>query len=140
MRSAQVRLRSMPRVSIASAFRPDSHTAVAVITILAWHWLAVVERIDTAWMPVAACSLLAYHSVIALTATFPVGGVVPTATLLQWLRRTALGCGGTVAMWALVVLLDRRDAAGNGLLTALALAIVAGSAVALRSASLDEPG
>ena len=31
----------------------------------------------------------------------------------------------TVAMWALVPLLDRREAAGNGLLTSRALVIVA---------------
>ena len=127
-------------LSIASAFRPDSHTAAAVIAIIAWHWLAVVDRVDTVWLPVAACCLLGYHSVIALTATFPVGGVVPTATLMQWLRRTALGSGATVALWVVVVLLDRRDGPGNGLLTALALVVVAGGAVAVRSGSLGEPG
>ncbi len=125
-------------LSVASAFRPDSHTATAVIGIIAWHWLATVEQVDTVWLPIAACCLLAYHSVIALTATFPVGGVVPTTTLVQWLRRTAIGCGATVAMWALVVIVDRREAAGNGFLTAIALAIVAAGAVAVRSRSLGE--
>lgn len=125
-------------LAVASAFRPDSHTAAAVIGIVAWHWLAVVDRVDTVWLAVATCCLLAYHSLIALTATFPAGGVVPTPTLLHWLRRTALGGCVTVAMWAAVTLLDRREAAGNGLLTALALAVVVGGAVAIRSRSLDE--
>jgi hypothetical protein len=139
-RSSPFGLFVVAALAIASAFRPDSHTATAVIAIIAWHWLVVVERIDTVWLPIAACCLLTYHSVIALTATFPVGGVVPTATLLQWLRRTAIASGATVAMWMLVVLLDRREAPGNGLLTALALVIVASGAVAVRSRSLDEPG
>jgi len=125
-------------LSAASAFRPDSHTAAVVIAIVAWHWLATVDRVDTVWLPIAACSLLAHHAVIALTATFPVGGVVPKQTLLLWLQRTSIVGAATVAMWALVVLLDRRAAAGNGLLTALALAVVAAGAVTLRMRSLDE--
>ncbi len=125
-------------LAIASAFRPDSQTALAVIAIIVWHWLAVVEPVDTLWLPVAACCLLAYHSLVALTATFPVGGVVPTATLSQWLRRTAVGCAATLAMWVLVVLMDRRGAAGNALLTALALVVVAVAALLVRARSLDD--
>jgi hypothetical protein len=125
-------------LALASAFRPDSYTAVILIAVVAWHWLATVDRIGTIWLPVATCCLLVYHSVIALTASFPIGGVVPTSTLLNWLRRTGLGTCVTVAMWGLVVLMDRREAAGNGLLTALALAIAAGGAVLVRARSLDE--
>jgi len=125
-------------LSVSSAFRPDSYAAALVIAIVAWHWLAVVDRVDTAWLPVTACMLFVYHSVIALTATFPIGGVVPAQTLVVWLRRIALVSGATVAMWGLVVVLDQRKTAGNGFLTALALLVVAGGAVALRSHSLDE--
>ena len=68
----------------------------------------------------------------------PIGSEVPLATLAQWLRRTMFGAGVTVGMWVLVVVLDGRNASGNGLLTALALAIVAGAAVAIRSGRVDD--
>ncbi len=121
----------------ASAVRPDSHTALATIATVAAHWLVTIDRIDTPWLPVASVCLLAYHAVNALAATFPTGGEVPMATLAQWLRRTMFGASVTVGMWILVVLLDRREAPGNGLLTALALAILGGSTVMIRSRSID---
>jgi hypothetical protein len=122
----------------ASAIRPDAHTALFVIAVVAAHWLLTVERLDTPWLPVASCCLLVFHAATALGASFPAGGDVPTATIVQWLRRTFLGGCVTVGMWVLVVLFDRREAPGNGLLTGLALAIVAAAAVTIRSRSLDE--
>jgi hypothetical protein len=125
-------------LACASAVRPDSHTALLAIAVVAAHWLVTVDRVDTPWLPAASVCLLVYHSVNALAATIPTGGEVPMATLAQWLRRTMFGAGATVGMWILVVLLDRREAPGNGLLTALALAIVGGSMVMIRSRSVDE--
>jgi len=125
-------------LAVASAIRPDNHTAAALICVIAWHWLATVDRIDTVWLPATTCCLLVYHSVIALTASFPVGGVVPVSTLLIWLRRTGLGACMTLFMWGLVVLLERREAAGSGVLTALALALAAAGAVLVRARSVDQ--
>lgn len=126
-------------LAVASAIRPDSHTALATIAIVAAHWLVMVGRLDTPWLPIASVCLLVYHAVNALTAAFPVGGEVPMATLVEWLRRTMFGAGVTVCMWVLVVVLDRREAPGNGLLTALAFAIVAGAAAMIRTRSVDQP-
>lgn len=124
-------------MALASAFRPDSHTALVTVAIVVWHVLVTVERVDTPCIAVVGCCLLLHHSVVALTATFPVGGVVPAATLLGWAQRTGLVGGLTVGMWALVTLMERRDAAGNGLLTGLAVVIVAAIALVVRSRSLD---
>lgn len=124
-------------LAIASALRPDSHTSLLVVAVVAWHVLATVDGVDTPWIVVVACCLLLHHSVVALTASYPVGGVVPTATLVSWAQRTGLTAGSTIGMWVLVVVMERRDAAGNGLLTALAVAIVAASSVFIRSRSLD---
>jgi hypothetical protein len=121
----------------ASAVRPDTHTGLIVVVVLVWHWLATVDGVGGPWLPLAAVCLLVFHAVIALSASVPIGGVLPMATVVQWIVRTALAASATVGMWALVAVLDGRDAPGNGLLTALALAIVAGAAVTIRSRSLD---
>ncbi len=128
----------VPILALASAIGPDSHAAFLVIAVVAMHWVVTIDRVDTPWLPVASVCLLVYHAVNALTATFPTGGDVSTATIVEWLWRTMFAAGVTVAVWALVVLLDGRNAAGNGLLTALALAIVSAGAVVLRSGSIDE--
>lgn len=124
-------------LACASAIQPDSHTALVAIAVCAAHWLITVDRVDTPWLPAASVCLLAYHAVNALAAAFPTGGKVPTPTLVRWLRRTMFGASVTVGMWLLVVLLDRRDAPGNGLLTALALAILAGAMFMIRARSVQ---
>jgi hypothetical protein len=126
-------------LAAASAVRPDSHTALAVIAVVVAHWLVTIDRLDTPWLPAATVCLLVYHAVNALAATFPIGGEVPMATLGQWLRRTLFVASASVGMWMLVVLLDRREAPGNALITALALAILAGAALATRLRSVDQP-
>ncbi len=126
-------------LAAASAVRPDAHTALIVVVVVAWHWLATVDEVDGPWLPLAAVCLLVHHAVIALSASIPVGGVLPAATIVRWAGRTALIASATVGMWAVVAVLDGRDAPGNGLLTALALAIVSGAAVMIRSRSLDRP-
>ena len=125
-------------LATASAIRPDTHTAVVVVVVIVWHWLATVDGVGGPWLLVASLCLLLYHAVIALSASLPTGGDVSSATIGQWLRRTALGGATATIVWLCVVLFDRRDAAGNGALTALALAILAAGAVLVRSRSLDQ--
>lgn len=125
--------------ALASAVRPDTHIATFVIVIVVWRWLVVVDDIGTPLLPLASACLLVYHSVIAVSASVPVGGDLPLSTLIQWLRRTALGGAAMLGVWALVIVFDQRNSAGNGLLTGIALAIAAAGAIALRSRSLPEP-
>lgn len=126
-------------LALAAAVRPDTHMALVVIVVIVWHWLATVEGVGGPWLPITVLYLLVHHSVIALSASVPTGGALPAATIGQWARKTALvGCA-SVGTWALVALLDGRHTAGNGLLTGLALAIVAAAAVLIRSRSLAAP-
>ena len=126
-------------LAVTSAVRPDSHTSLAVITIAVWNWQATVDRVDTAWLPVAGVCLLVHHAVIALSATIPVGGWIPATVLRRWAGRTSV-CAGLVGLvWVLTVAMDRRDAPGNGALTAVALVVVATAAVVIRSRSVDRP-
>ena len=100
-------------LAVASAVRPDTHTALSVVVVVLWHWLATVDGVGGPWLPLAAVCLLVHHAVIALSASIPIGGVLPTATVLRWMGRTALVASATVGMWALVAVLDGRDAAGQ---------------------------
>lgn len=126
-------------LAMASAIRPDTHTALVVIAVVGWHWLATVDGVDTPWLPVAGVCLLVFHAVIALSANVPVGGDIAPATLGLWLRRITVVGAATIGMWGLVVLFDRRAAPGNGLLTGVALAVVACGAVMVRARSVDQP-
>lgn len=126
----------VPILSVASILRADSGWPMLVPLVVVWHWLAAVDDLATPWLPVAASCLLVHHVVVALAATVPVGGRLPDATLRLWATRSAVGVAMTIGMWALVVAFERREAPGNGLLTGLALAVVAAAAVAIRARSL----
>ena len=106
--------------------------------VVAWHWLATVDQVGGPWLSLAATCLLVYHGAIALSASIPIGGELPLTTIGQWASKTVLAGCATVGMWVLVAALDGRDTAGNGLLTGVALAVVAGAAVIVRSRSLTE--
>lgn len=126
-------------LGLTAAVRPDTHVSLAVITIAVWNWQATVEDVDTPWLPVAAICLVVHHVVIALSATIPIGGRVPTDVLRRWTARTSACAGLVVVVWVLAVAMDRRDAPGNGALTALALAVIATAAVLIRSRSIEQP-
>lgn len=115
----------------ASAVRPDTHVALVTIVGIVAHFVVTVDDPATWWLPIAGVALLIFHSVVALTATIPIGGVVPRPVLTRWARRVAAGGGATCGLWLVVVLFDRREADGNAVLTGLALALAAtGAAVA----------
>ena len=126
-------------LAVASAVRPDTHTALLVPVIVGWLWLVSVDDLDAPWLPVAALCLVAFHAVTALLASLPTGGAFPGSILRREARRLGLVAAATVAMWGVVVVLDQRDAPGNGLLTGLGLVIVAVAAALMRWRSLEGP-
>jgi hypothetical protein len=123
-------------VAVASSLRPDRHTALFVIVVVAWHWMVAVDDIATVWLPVAAVCLLVFHTATALAASVPNGGNLPAVVVARWAGRAGLVAFAVVAMWGLVVVFDRREAAGNGALTGLALVLVALAAAFIRTRSL----
>lgn len=126
-------------LATAAAMRPDTHVALLAVIAIVWHWLATVDGTGGVWLLGAALCLLGYHGVIAISASLPTGGKLPRATIGRWLARTATVGVVTTVVWGFVVLLDRRDAPGNGLLTGLALAVIALSAVMIRNRSIERP-
>lgn len=121
----------------AAAIRPDTHISLVGIALIMWHWLATVDRIDTWWLPLAVICLVVHHTVAALTATIPTGGEVPGRVLRCWSGRLLACSALTVVVWVATVGMDRRNAPGNGLLTALALGVVASTALLIRSRSVE---
>jgi len=126
-------------LAAASAMRPDAHTALLVTIIVGSLWPVTVDDLDTPWLAGAAVCLFAFHALTALLASLPTGGSFPATILVREGGRVGVVAVATVAMWGLVVALDRRDAAGNALLTGLGLLVVAAAAALLRSRSLDRP-
>lgn len=126
-------------LALVATVRADNHVALVIVVIVVWHWLVTVDDASTAWLPVAAVCLLVHHTVTALVASLPAGGELPREVVEAWVRRTVIVAAATVALWAVVAVLDGRAADGNGVLTALALAAAGALAVAIRSRSLDPP-
>jgi hypothetical protein len=120
-------------LAIGAAAIPDSHTALAVEGLVVWHWLASTEDPTTAWVIPMTWCLLVFHTAVALMAVTPVTADVDRAILVRWARRTAIVALGVGAMWALVVAMDERDAAGNTALTVLGLVTLTALVVAARS-------
>ncbi|MET0911216.1 MAG: hypothetical protein ABWZ99_17260 [Ilumatobacteraceae bacterium] len=117
-------------LAVAAASSPDSHTALAVVGIVVWQWLASTDDVTSASaIPVALC-LFAFHTVIALMAVTPISAVVDRSILLKWAERCGYVAVGTIAMWVLAFVMHERRAPGNALLTfvgfvALILLVVA---------------
>ncbi len=123
-------------LSIVAAVRPDDHTGLVVVGVVIWQWLVRVDDVGTPWLPVAACCMLVFHTLLALTAVVPTSGSIPEATIRRWTGRTAVVAAATVAMWIVVVVLDRRELPGNAALTGLAVLIVAAATTAIRARSV----
>jgi hypothetical protein len=124
---------------VLAVIRPDSHTALAVETIVVWQWLATVDDLTTPWAIPMALSLLVFHTLIALMAVTPISAVVDRVVVARWLWRCGAVATATVAMWLVVVLVDGRNADGNAALTAAAFATAAALVVALRANRSSAP-
>ncbi|MEM9035534.1 MAG: hypothetical protein AAGD18_13155 [Actinomycetota bacterium] len=129
-------------LAIAAALRPDTHFALSVAIVCAWHWAAIDADVASGWLPLAAVALLVFHATVALAASLPSGTAVPNELVMRWAARTGVAAGITVGVWLAVALLDRRELPGNGLLTGLALAVIGITALAVRARSLRalDPG
>ena len=118
---------SQPGVAIAlmvtlattAVIRPDSHGALVVEIAVVWQWLAAVDDVTTPWAIPFAVLLFVFHSAIALMAVTPLTGHIHGGLLLRWLRRGGFVVAATIGAWAIVVIMDQRQAPGNAALTVL---------------------
>jgi len=122
-------------LGVASAVRPDSHTAAVVMAIVVWQWLASIDDAMTPWVIALAALLFVFHAAVALMAVAPVSAEIEWSVLVRWVRRGVVVVGATAAMWALVAVMNERRAAGNVALTVVGLLVLTALVLVMRIAS-----
>lgn len=119
-------------LALAAVSEPDSLVGFAVLGVVFAQWLISNDDPTTAWAVVVALALFVFHTVLALMAVTPPAGTVHPSVLIRWLARSGFVATATLAVWAVVVVLDRSDIAGNAWLTTAAFAVVIALAAAIR--------
>jgi hypothetical protein len=123
--------------AIASAISPDTHAATAVEVIVVWQWFASTDDPTNAWaIPTALC-LFVFHTAIALMALTPMTANVGRSILVRWSRRGGYAVVATIAVWALVIVLHERRAAGSAALTLAGFVALTGLIVVARARSQE---
>jgi len=111
-----------------------THVGSLVLAIVALEWLVFVDdETSPRAIGVAVC-LYVFHSLLALMAATPHTSVIDARVLRRWAVRSVFVIATTVAVWALVVTLERRQAGGSQALTVVGLVVVIVTVVALRRA------
>jgi hypothetical protein len=116
--------------------RPDSHAALGVEVAMVWQWLATTDDATSRWTVPFAVLLLAFHTLIALMAVTPITASVPVSLLGRWVWRCGFVAATAVGVWAIVVIMDQRRAAGSVALTALGFVTLAALIVVTRAVSV----
>lgn len=119
-------------VALVSFLRPDSHAGIGVFFFVGWRWLASVDDVRTPWSIAVAVALLAFHVCTALAAITPPGGIVQSSTVLRWTWRSVLVAAATIGGWLVMIVLHARSAAGNALLTIVAVTLLVAGGLVLR--------
>jgi hypothetical protein len=120
-------------LAAGAAASPDSHTALAVEVVVVWQWLASTDDPTSPWVIAVAVALLVFHVVVALMATTPITTIVDSSILQRWAVRSLAIVVAVVAVWALVVVADEREASGSVLLTIVAFVTLAAIVTSARA-------
>jgi hypothetical protein len=123
-------------LAIVSSVRPDTHLGMFVACAVVWFWLAKVTDVTTPWSMVAAVSLFVFHAATALMGLGPAGMNLDRTIIRRWLLRSGAVTASTSAVWAIVVLLDHRQASGSALLTLAALVTMITATLVIRARSV----
>ncbi len=91
-------------LAVVAAVQPTTHTALPVVLLVTWQWLATTDDELSAWSVVVAATLVAFHALIALLAAAPPAASIDRATLRRWSRRTAIVATTALLMWGAVAL------------------------------------
>lgn len=107
---------------------PDGHFGLAVLLAFGLFWLVHVDDRATAWSMLAAAGLLLVHVAVAAAALGPAEVDLPPSLITTWARRSALAGSAAVLVWVVAAIVRAIDGGPNLVLTAAALAVVAGGA------------
>lgn len=111
-----------------------THAGSVLIALVALEWVVFVDDETSPRVIGVACCIYVFHSLLALMAATPHTTVIDRRVLHGWAVRSVIVVAATVAVWALVVALDRRGPGGSESLTLLALVTITAVVVALRRA------
>lgn len=123
-------------LGLGSAVGPRAELPAVTTLFALWAWWAGVDDTRTWWVVPAALCLLLLHTGAALCASYPNAARLPRATTVRWARRALVVGGATVTAWLVGRGFAALDAAGDALLTVLAMALVAAAVVGARFVSL----
>lgn len=115
-----------------------AHTGSIVIAAVAFEWLAFVDDITNARAIGVASCVYAFHALLALMAATPHTSVIDPRVLGRWAARSLYVIAATVAVWAMVVAFERRNASGDESLTIAGLVVIAAAIMALRRGILTQ--
>lgn len=94
--------------ALVALLLPDSEAGMATLMSYGAWWFYAVQDVTTPWAVPAAVGLLAFHAVIAHTASGPAGIATDRATALAWGRAAVLVSAPAVLVFGVVTL--ARDA------------------------------
>lgn len=122
--------------ALVCAFRRESNAGLAVIVILALHWVAAVEDPTDPWLLVVAMSIAVFHTAMAAEGVAPPGAPWSPAMRARWLGRLAIVLVLTVVARAVEVVVEGADLEGSALVLAAALTVLTIAALTLRARAL----
>ena len=118
--------------AVVAVSASGSHIGAAVVGFLAFQWVAFAGG-ETGWRLIAvAVCLFTFHALLALMAAVPHTSPVDRRVLRSWTLRSVWVVSATVAVWALVALLDGRFTSGSELLTVAGLVVIVAVLLAVR--------
>lgn len=127
-------------LAVLTSLWPDSHAPLLVDVLVILSLVVAIDDPASPWLPAAAACLVVHHTTITAAASIPLGGELPASVLLRWIRHALAVIVATGALWLAVVAMERRQLPGSAELTALALIVAGGLALAVKHRSVDASG
>jgi hypothetical protein len=118
-------------VALAAMTAPDSAAPTVLIMTMAGSWMLDVNPFSVGWSLVLAACVLVVHVASARAATLARGTAFDPVAAFLWARQLAVVVAATVLVWLVVVRLQASPGTGALAVSAAALVLVAGLAVAL---------
>jgi hypothetical protein len=122
--------------AVECATHAESNLGVAVIVVLALHWIATVDDQTSPWTLVVALSIAAFHTAMAASGVSAPAARWPKRMRVRWLRRLGIVVILTVVAWCLEMLVAGTDQDGGAVVLAAALGALTVAALGLRARAL----
>jgi hypothetical protein len=115
--------------AFAAVTGPDSGAPFALIVVLIAGWMFELRQVSIGWSIVLALAVLAIHVASARAAALGKGAALDRRVARRWVLQTGAVALATSGLWAVIVLLDDAEVSGGVVVSALAVAALAGFAL-----------